>query len=232
MKPRVLILDGALYTKVYRPTNDWRRLLDGVAFDSIHLPSGGVPPEIDRYSHLLLTGSEASIVQPAPWFEVEAQAIRRAADLGRPILASCFGHQMLVRTLAGTEWVGPSQTPELGWVEVQIVAQDELLDGLPNPFYTFAAHFDEVRANLPPPWRILATNERCRVQAIRYGDRPIWGIQPHPEIRPEEAQRLLKLTRVAVPAKAHLARKALAQTPKDDGVAAEIVQRFLTSEPV
>ena len=228
MKLRVLILDGAIYTKVYRPTNDWRRLLGDIAFDSIHLPAGAKLPEIEHYTHLLITGSEASIIQPAPWFEVEAQAIRRAVDLGKPILASCFGHQMLVRTLAGSNWVGPSPMPELGWIEVRIVAQDELLDDLPNPFHTFAAHFDEVRPNLPPPWQILATNERCRVQAIRYGDRPIWGIQPHPEIRPEEARRLLKLTRVAVPAKAPLARKALAQTPKDDGVAAEIVRRFLT----
>jgi GMP synthase-like glutamine amidotransferase len=231
MKPHVLILDGAIYTAVYRPTGDWRRLLGDVAFDSIHLPSEATLPAIDRYTHILITGSEASIVRPAPWFEVEALAIRQAVDLGKPILASCFGHQMLVRTLAGTEWVGTSPTPELGWIEVEIVAQDELLDDLPNPFHTFAAHFDEVRPNLPPPWRILATNERCRVQAVRYGDRPIWGIQPHPEIRPEEARRLLKMVRVGVPAKARLASKALAQTPKDDGVAAEIVRRFLTLNP-
>jgi GMP synthase-like glutamine amidotransferase len=228
MRPRLLILDGAIYTTVYHPTKHWRRLLADVAVDSLHLPSGAMLPKIDRYTHLIVTGSEASIVEPTPWFEVEAQAIRRAVDLDIPLLASCFGHQMLVRTLAGTEWVGTSATPELGWIEVEIVAQDDLLDGLPNPFHAFAAHFDEVRPKLPPPWRILASNKQCPVQAVRYGDRPIWGIQSHPEIRPKEAQQLLRTLQFGFPAKAPLARKALAQTPRDDGVAAEIVRRFLT----
>lgn len=231
MRPRVLILDGAIYTTVYHPTNDWRRLLGDVTIDSVYLPSGDALPEIESYTHIIVTGSEASIVEPVPWFEVEALAIRSAVDLGKPVLASCFGHQMLVRTLAGTEWVGTSPTPELGWIEVEIVASDDLLDGLPNPFHTFAAHFDEVRPNLPPPWRILASSEQCQVQAVRYGDRPIWGIQSHPEIRPKEARRLLKMALIGIPQREHLARKALAQTPTDDGVAAEIVRRFLTLKP-
>jgi GMP synthase-like glutamine amidotransferase len=231
MKPKVLILDGSVHNDIYRPTDEWRQLLGHVPADTVHLPSGQTLPSIADYSHIIVTGSEASIVEPAPWYEVEAAAIRTAAEMNRPILASCFGHQMLAKVLSGDQYVARSTTPEVGWIELEFVADDELFIGLPNPLHVFTSHFDEVPGPPPPPWRVLARNDRCAVHIMRYGDKPIWGIQSHPEIPPDHAVTLMKGIVKYFPDKTEIATAALNSKPRDDNAAREIVRRFLAHTP-
>jgi hypothetical protein len=97
MGKRILILDGSLDRTVYRPVEQWARHLDGVPFDAIHLPSDELVPPLSRYTHVLLTGSEASFEEPLAWFDVEADIVRDAVNRGLAVLGSCFGHQMVVR---------------------------------------------------------------------------------------------------------------------------------------
>jgi len=223
---RVLILDGSIHHDVYRPDEGWRQWLGAVPADAVHLPSGGRVPELDLYTHVIVTGSECSIVSPEPWYDAEAKAVRRAAERGLPILASCFGHQMLALALSGPRHVGRCAVPEMGWIEVRWLGSDPLFDGLPNPSWMFASHFDEVPAP-PAPWTILAASAGCPVQAMRHGKQPIWGIQAHPEITPSEARTLMQGFLRLAPEHAALVGAALATAPRDDGVIAEIVRRFL-----
>ena len=225
--PRVLILDGSLHRDVYRPDEGWRQWLGATAIDSVHLPSGGSVPDLGGYTHVIVTGSEASIVAPEPWFEVEVRVVRQAAERGLCILGSCFGHQMLALALSGPRYVGRCATPEMGWIPVRWLGSDPLCDELPNPSWMFASHFDEVPAPLPPPWIALAESAGCAVQAMRYGERPIWGIQAHPEITPEEARTLMQGFLRLAPQHAALVGSALAAAPRDDGVIGEIIRRFL-----
>ena len=230
MEKRVLILDGSIYPEIYRPADEWRALLGGVPADAAHLPSGEPVPGLAPYTHIIVTGSEASINRPESWFEVEAEVVRRAFELGKPILGSCFGHQMLAWAWSGLEHTAVSPTPEMGWIEVEVLEEDELFDALGNPLHMFVSHFDEVK-NPPPPWKILARSSGCAVQAMRYADRPIWGIQGHPEIPHENARRLMEGLLSRTPQMAPLVRPALSQTPRDDGIAAEVVRRFLAVDP-
>lgn len=227
---RVLILDGSIYPEIYRPVEHWRALLGSIPFDAVHVSFGEEVPDLVRYTHLIVTGSEASITEFRPWYNAEVEVVRQACALGKAILGSCFGHQMLVYALSGEEHIAASPTPEVGWIEVNLTEEDGLLAGLPNPLHVFAAHFDEVKAP-PPPWRVLARSARCAVHAMRYGDRPIFGLQAHPEISPDDARTLLEGEIPRFPKKAHLIRPALSQEPRDDGVASEIVRRFLASSP-
>jgi GMP synthase-like glutamine amidotransferase len=225
---RVLILDGSIYADIYCPTAGWRNLIGPVPSDSVHLPSGDSVPDLEPYTHLIVTGSEASITQWQPWYDVEADAIRRAALAGKAILGSCFGHQMLAAALSGRRHTGASPAPENRWIEVELLAPDQLFEGLPRLVRMFAAHFDEVR-DPPPPWRVLARSADCAVQAMRYGDSPVWGIQAHPEITPEEARTLMEGFVVRHPDKAHVFARGLAMQPMDDRAAPLIVRRFLES---
>ena len=61
---RVLILDGSLNREIYSPTRGWRQYLGDVPSDSVHVSRGETPPPLDPYTHLIVTGSEASIVGP------------------------------------------------------------------------------------------------------------------------------------------------------------------------
>jgi len=142
------------------------------------------------------------------------------------VLGSCFGHQMLARALSGEACVGASATPEIDWIGVELLAPDPILTGFPDPCHCFASHFDEV-VDPPSPWRVLARSEGCAVQVMRYGERPVWGIQAHPEIDPDEARALTEAFIERMPEKAHLMRPVLTKEPRDDDVAALLMRNFL-----
>ncbi len=59
-------------------------------------------------------------------------------------------------------------TPGLGWVAIEIIHSDSLFNAVPNPWHEVATHLDEVVAP-PDPWRVLAANDSCSVQAMRAG---------------------------------------------------------------
>ena len=224
--PRVLILDGSIHRDVYRPDEHWRKLLGDLPSDSVHLPSGAAVPPLEPYSHLIVTGSEASIVEPAPWYDPAVDAVRQAAHADLRILGSCWGHQLLALALSGPQHVRRSPTPEVAWIEVERTADDELLADLPTRWHVFASHFDEVHLP-PPPWRVLAHSPHCAVQVMRWGDRPVWGLQAHPEIDPPTARLLLEGFLRYAPQHADVVRPALAATPHDDATAPAITARFL-----
>jgi len=227
MPPRILILDNAVHRFLFHPTGPWRRLLDAVAYDRVNVPSGQEIPPLDRYTHLLLSGSEASICSPKPWFEVEAATIRTAVDRGLPVLGSCFGHQMLVYALSGAESLCASAAPEVGWIEVEALEADELLTDLPERWHTFAYHFDEVSAPPPAPWRTLARSERCPTQIIRYGELPVWGVQPHPEVTVAKARFFLALFRAFAGTERRRLISRIDCTHGGGRIAEVIVARFL-----
>jgi len=226
MRTRILVLDNAIDRTVYRPVEEWSRTFGDVPFDAAHVPSGEPIPPFDRYTHLLVTGSEATFSRPEPWFEVEAAAVRDAVGRGLGVLGSCFGHQMLAWALSGPGTVRRAPIPEIGWITIDIVQSDPLLAELPNPWHAFAAHLDEV-FDLPEPWRVLARNDTCAVQAMRYGDRPVWGIQPHPETLPEEAKRQMAAGIAQNPQFAREIHRAIGSPVRDDRATPQLVAAFL-----
>ena len=136
---------------------------------------------------------------------------------------------MLVYALSGSQWLRRIDPPEIGWADVEMVATDPLFDGLPNPWRTFVHHYDEVLSP-PPPWRTLGRTRCCPTHVLRYGDRPIWGIQAHPEISTRSARFFLRLSLVlgAKPARSLL--PAVRQSPPHHPIAGMIVRRFLAME--
>lgn len=226
MSKRLLILDNSIDLDTYRPVEHWAPHLGDVPYDSRHMPSGEKLPSLDRYTHLLLTGSHASFSEPAPWFAVEADIVRRAVEHDLCILGSCFGHQMLVWSLSGSEFIGPAGTPELGYVVVHLDVSDPLLAELPNPWHAFTAHMDEV-SHPPFPWVVLASNGACAVQAVRFGHRLVWGIQPHPEIDPDEARKQMHHALDRYPAYASVIQQQIDAPVQDDRTTHLLMRAFL-----
>jgi len=225
-RPGVLIVDNAVHRVLFHPSWHWRAHLKTAATHFCNLPSGASVPPLGRFSHVILTGSEASILQPMPWFDAEVALIREIVDRGLPLLGSCFGHQMLVYALSGSEYVARSDPPEVGWAEIECTGRDPLLDGLPNPWSTFVYHFDEV-VDPPAPWRKLGRTMHCDTHVLRYGDRPVWGIQAHPEMSSRKARHFLRLAMVAGLKPARHVLRALRNVPPRNDVADRILARFL-----
>ena len=229
MDKRILVLGNSTDRSAYRPVEEWSRTFGDVPFDAVHVPSGEPIPPLDRYTHLMITGSEATFSRPEPWFDVEADVVRNAVHCGLAVFGSCFGHQLLAYALSGPEAVRRALIPEVGWVAIEIVESDPLFAEMPNPWHAFSAHLDEA-CNLPEPWRILARNDACPVQAMRYGDRPVWGIQPHPETSPDEAKLQMEAGIEQYPHFAEAIRQALASPVRDDRTAPQLMSTFLRHE--
>ena len=188
---RILILDNSIDHNVYRPLEDWVPLLL-FSSESFRASEGQLPPSLDPYSHIILTGSEASVLDDADWITAEEELIRLAVRMGKVILGSCFGHQMIARSLFGMDTVRRRDRVEVGWPDIRVVKSDPLVGQSGQVTHCFVFHFDEVY-NLPEDeTTVLAQSSECRSQAFKLNRKPVWGIQPHPEIGIVGGLRLLE----------------------------------------
>lgn len=229
MRARLLMLDNAVHRLVFRPPWHWKPYLRAASVDVVNVPSGRPIPPLDGYTHVLVTGSEASILRPTSWFEREADLIREAVDRGLPVLASCFGHQMLVYALSGPEHLVRSPKPEIGWIALDVLEEDDLLADAPNPWHVFSYHFDEV-GDPPSPWRVLARSRDCPTHIIRYGDRPIWGIQAHPELPLAKVRVFLTFYMMFAGRDRRKAFMAMRRPSREDRIMGTVVSRFLKTD--
>ena len=100
-----------------------------------------------------------------------------------PIFGICAGMQFLCEHFGGT--LGPGATPEFGGVGLKVSSHDDLFRGLPDEFQVWASHNDEVKT-IPPGFEVTASSETCLHEAVRCIDRPIYGVQFHPEVENTE----------------------------------------------
>ncbi len=154
----------------------FRRFLteDGHSWDTVELDEGEKMPDLDEYDGLWVLGGPMDVWQEQehPWLKEEKAFIRKAVqDKGLAYLGLCLGHQLLAEALGGE--VGPSQTPEIGVMEVQLTeagATGVFLDGLPERFECLQWHSAEVK-KMPPGAQCLVTSPGCVVQAMKWGTR-------------------------------------------------------------
>src|SRR5580704_3718916 len=124
---------------------------------------------------LILSGGPASVYEPgAP------RCDPRLFDLDIPILGICYGMQLACEALGGT--VRPHPTREFGRAECRVLDPDEpLFHAVPSPTTVWMSHGDQVDdpglAFIP-----LAATATCPVAAVRHRDRPVYGLQFHPEV--------------------------------------------------
>lgn len=120
------------------------------------------------------------------WFEPVLGLLRRVTELDFPLFCSCWGHEALAVALGGRVEVD-ADGYELGLLPVRLSdagAADELFTHLPDPFVTPIGHTEQV-VRLPEQATLLASTDRCRVQAYRIGNKPIYSTQFHPELSSE-----------------------------------------------
>jgi len=150
----------------------------------------GQAGEPQGYTHLILSGSEASTTTDQPWDRALAALVHRFVEAGKPILGICYGHQFLAKALAGPEHVRRAAQPEFGWLSPRLEASP-LFQGLIEPEF-MVCHYDEV-FDLPVDFKVLASSPRCAVHAFQYKDLPVWGVQFHPEYGPDEADPIFQV---------------------------------------
>jgi GMP synthase-like glutamine amidotransferase len=222
----VAIVDNSIDPTIYRPVEHWSRYLS--APWQAFVAREGRLPDPGGFSHIILTGSESSIVEREPWVDAEAAMVRESVGRGTAILGSCWGHQLLAFALAGEAHVRRAARPEIGWIALRLEKDSDILGPAGTNPYTFSIHYDEV-CDLPPEFEVLASTGACPIEAFRVGDKPVWGLQCHPEIDiPTGLKNIRDLIDREFKGRETLL-EALSQTPRDSGLIHRIVPAFMAS---
>lgn len=145
-------------------------------------PGGDWPDGVGDFSRLLVSGSEASAGEDNAWDEPLIRIIEAFVAVSRPVLGICYGHQFIIRTLAGRGHVRRREKRVWGWLALDLT-ESSIFKGLER-IAAVTCNSDEV-FNLPAEYRVLAGADHCRVLAYEHRDKPIWGVQFHPEYERE-----------------------------------------------
>jgi len=134
------------------------------------------------------------VVSPGPGrperdedFGVCAEAIR---DAEAPLLGVCLGHQGLGTAFGAL--VVPASEPVHGRLSAILHDDSPLFAGIPREFQAVRYHSLSVELPLPAQLRGTAWTSDGVLMAVEHRDRPLWGVQFHPEsICTEHGRRLL-----------------------------------------
>lgn len=138
----------------------------------------------DDPAALQVGGADGVLLSPGPGTPEDAGAsvelVGRCEDEGVPLLGVCLGHQAIA--VAHGAVVG--RAPELLHGKTSEVEHDGagVLHELPRPFTATRYHSLAVEEDtLPPELQVTGRTPGGVVMALRHRDRPVEGVQFHPE---------------------------------------------------
>lgn len=146
-----------------------------------------------RPSHIILSG------QSHPWDRYAPESLAGVVEVikkaPQPTLGVCGGHQqialafgapvdLMARLEPGEGYEGAKR--ERGYFPVDNIGNGIFRD-LPSEVVVWHSHFDEVK-ELPSGFRVTASNQNCKIQAMQHTERPLFGVQFHPELFDDEHQ--------------------------------------------
>ena len=228
---RILFLDNSIDEDAYQPLSYWEALLL-FPYDLFRVSAGEWPPELESYSHILITGSAASVLDDTEWMQAEVNLIQKAVNKGKVILGSCFGHQIIARSLFGMDAVRKREKPEIGWPDIQIVSSDPLFGESGRTIHSFIFHNDEVCTLPQEKATIIARSKQCDILIFKVKDRPVWGTQPHFEMGIVQSLRYIDLVKGNQVPDRQSFFSAAQHMPKDSGWVIPLMKRFHETHPV
>jgi len=96
-----------------------------------------------------------------------------------PVLGICLGHQLITQFFGGT--VSRGEKAEYAQTEITVCEENDLFKALDRKLIVWESHKDEV-TKLPENLECLASSEICLFEAIKHNEKPIYGVQFHPEV--------------------------------------------------
>jgi anthranilate synthase/aminodeoxychorismate synthase-like glutamine amidotransferase len=175
---------------------------DSFSYNVVHLlASAGAAPDVllnddARLEPSLLAGYEALVVGPGPGRPEHApqmlELLRVAIDRRVPTLGVCLGLQAIGEVLGATVTHAPRQMH--GKTSEIVHDGSGVFAGLPTPVAATRYHslcLDP--ATIPPELHVSARSEDGVIQGIAHRERPVHGVQFHPEsVLSEHGQRMIE----------------------------------------
>ncbi|MCS6986519.1 MAG: aminodeoxychorismate/anthranilate synthase component II [Sphingomonadaceae bacterium] len=174
---------------------------DSFTFNLVHyLLELGTEVEVVRNDALsaedaFARAPQALVISPGPCTPTEAgislALVEGAAERGVPLLGVCLGHQALAQALGGRI----VRAPRLMHGKTSAIHHHGrgLFRGIPSPFRATRYHSLVAEpATLPAVLDITAWADDGTIMGLAHRDRPLFGVQFHPEsIATEHGHRLL-----------------------------------------
>lgn len=174
-----------------------------------------------------LAGFDNVVVSPGPGHPADSRdfgvSARVIAQSPLPVLGVCLGHQGIALVESGR--VRPAPEPRHGHLSTVRHDGRDLFRGLPQNFTAVRYHSLSVHEPLPETLEATAWSEDGVLMGLRHRDRPLWGVQFHPEsVLTEYGHRMLVNFRNLT---AELARK-----PRTKNTAVTPITRPTPAPPV
>ncbi len=168
--PKVALLDaGAQLEKVIM-----RRVLEQ-GYEVDKFPADVSPSKIRDYDAIIISGGPRSV-----YGANSLLPNREIYNMEKPILAICYGMQLLAHQLGGT--VERGVTGQYGRSQINILGDNQLFSELDREERVLMSHFDTVE-KVPDGFEVLAESNGL-VAAIGNEEKRMYGVQFHPELIP------------------------------------------------
>jgi GMP synthase (glutamine-hydrolysing) len=123
---------------------------------------------------MILSGGPSSIYE-----EDAPKCDQDIFNLNIPILGLCYGHQLIAFLFGGR--VEPAKKREYGISYAVVDSPHGLLNDLKGNQKVWMSHGDTVY-ELSEKFEILAHTKNCPIAAFKHREKPIYGLQWHPEV--------------------------------------------------
>jgi GMP synthase (glutamine-hydrolysing) len=180
MKGSILIIDCGS-SKVSR----FKEILDDFGQENVTISIEQLKDDkVHSYAGIIISGAPILVteIDPKPYLD-QFSFIK---SYSRPVLGVCFGHQMLGMTFGAEAYAcKPARIDQ----EVELMTDSILFDNIQD----FKFNQDHCEAiSVPDNWVHLASSHICSNEAMQHSDRPLYGVQFHPETSSTNGEQLLK----------------------------------------
>ncbi len=127
----------------------------------------------------IILGSFSNVEDRLPWQKELARHMLQELEKGKPVLALCFGHQLLADAFGLTIIQNPNHGTLQGMRQVTIL-NDHPLVKAGETFTLIKAHSYQV-ANIAPPFIHIGHSPECPHDIIAHERLPLFSLQTHPE---------------------------------------------------
>lgn len=151
-----------------------------------------VVPLMD-FEETLLDGMKGVILSGAPLLVTEIdttpyqEKMRWILNTKIPVLGICFGHQ-LIGMLHGA--FPNRMRDDRDWQTIEVMEDSELFNRLPTEIQMMEDHCEAI--SIPPGFELIASSDACVNEAMQHREKPIFGVQFHPEVSGNHGAVLLE----------------------------------------
>ncbi len=129
---------------------------------------------------VIIFGSGASVHDSIDWLKNLTSWIESQIDRYTPMLGLCFGHQLLAHMLGSkVAFVNSDKSKLCGLRKISFLDRNGFWQSQKSGLF-IVSHRETV-TELSPSCEVFATSEEIAIDGFRHKNRPIWGMQCHPE---------------------------------------------------